>query len=114
MNNVADARYGAYMVYDNEGDSIYLNNTSNCSPADRDEGAERLGMGMLLAKQYLITHDEAIKPSLVNYLKFVRERLQTPDYVTYSSVDHQGRNRGYNYMWVATLFRITGVLSRQL
>lgn len=50
MNNTNDARYGAYMVYDNEGDSICLNNTPNCNPVDRDEGAERVDMGVLLAK----------------------------------------------------------------
>ncbi len=104
MNNPDDPRCGAFMVYDNEGDSIYLNDTPNCNPVDRDEGAERTGMGLLLARQYLLTHDAAIRESLERYLWFVRNRLQTPDYTTYSSVDHKGRNRGYNYMWAATLF----------
>ena len=61
MNNPADLRDGAYMVYDNEGDSIYLNDTPNCNPVDRDEGAERVGMGVLLAKQYLLTKDPELK-----------------------------------------------------
>lgn len=112
MNNSADPRYGAYMVYDNEGDSIYLNNTPNCNPVDRDEGAERLGMGVLLAKQYLLTKDADLKESLLKYATFVRQNLQTRDYVTYSSVDHKERNRGYNYMWVADFFfqmyKVTG------
>ncbi len=112
MNNSADPRYGAFMVYDNEGDSIYLNDTPNANPADRDEGAERIGMGLFLARQYEKTGDERLKEPLVRYLKFVREKLQTPEYVTYSSVDHKGRNRGYNYMWAATMFfhgyKITG------
>ncbi len=112
MNNPQDERHGAYMVFDNEGDSIYLNRTPNCNPVDRDEGAERIGMGLLLARRYLQTHDPQIKESLLRYVAFVREKLQTPDYVTYSSVDHKGRNRAYNYMWTASLFfyayKITG------
>lgn len=112
MNNPADLRDGAYMVYDNEGDSIYLNDTPNCNPVDRDEGAERLGMGVLLAKQYLLTKDPELKESLLKYAKFVRSKLQTDDYVTYSCVDQKQRNRGYNYMWVAEfyfqMYKVTG------
>lgn len=104
MNNQADPRYGAYMVYDNEGDSIYLNDTPNCNPVDRDEGAERVGMGVLLAKQYRLTKDETLKISLLKYAKFLREKLQTKDYVTYSSVDQKNRNRGYNYIWIADFY----------
>lgn len=70
MNNPSDPRYGAYMVYDNEGDSIYLNDTPNCNPVDRDEGAERVGMGVLLAKQYRLTKDEKLKESLLKYARF--------------------------------------------
>lgn len=112
MNRPADPRYGAYMVYDNEGDSIYLNDTPNCNPVDRDEGAERVGMGVLLAKQYLLTKDPALKASLLKYAAFIREKLQTEDFMTFSSVDKKGRNRGYNYMWVADfdflMYNVTG------
>ncbi len=104
MNNPADPRYSAFMVYDNEGDSIYLNDTPNCNPVDRDEGAERIGMGLLMARRYLQNHNAQLKESVLRYVKFVREKLQTPEYVTYSSVDQKGRNRGYNYMWTAGLF----------
>lgn len=112
MSDSRDPRYGAYMVYDNDGDSIYLNNTSNCNPVDRDEGAERVGMGIFLAKQYLLTKDSALKASLLKYASFIREKLQTIDFKTYSSVDRKGRNRGYNYMWVADfdflMYQVTG------
>ena len=86
MNNPRDLRDGAYMVYDCEADSIYPNNTPNCNPVDRDEGAERVGMGVLLAKQYLLSDkkDNDLKSSLLHYAKFLRTRLQTPEYVTYS------------------------------
>ena len=104
MNRQNDPRFGAYMIYDNEGDSIYLNDTPNCNPVDRDEGAERVGMGVLLAKQYRLTKNDALKESLLKYARFLREKLQTDDYVTYSSVDQTNRNRGYNYMWVADFY----------
>lgn len=104
LHDSADLRDGAYMVYDNEGDSIYLNDTPNCNPVDRDEGAERNGMGVLLAKQCLLTKDTTLKMSLLQYAKFIRERLQTEDYTTYSSVDQKNRNRGYNYMWIAEFY----------
>lgn len=111
MNKPGDPRYGAYMVYDNEGDSIYLNNTPNANPPDRDEGGERLGMGVLLAEQYLKTHNPKTKASLLKYADFVH-KLQTEDYVTYSTTDHNGRNRGYNYVWVAEfyfqMYKVTG------
>ncbi len=112
MNDTADLRYGAYMVYDNEKDEIYLNDTPNANPVDRDEGAERMGMGVLLIKQYQLTKDEKIKESLLKYAKFIREGLQDENYKTWSSVDKQGRNRAYNYAWVADfyfrMYQITG------
>ena len=43
----SNTRKDAFMVYDNEKNEIYLNNTRNCNPVDRDEGAERVGMGVL-------------------------------------------------------------------
>lgn len=39
----SNTRKDAFMVYDNEKNEIYLNNTRNCNPVDRDEGAERVG-----------------------------------------------------------------------
>lgn len=112
MKNVADPRYGAYMVYDNVGDSIFLNDRPNVSPADRDDGGERLGMGVLLAKQYLLTHDVKLLSSLRDYAKFLHEKLQTKDFVTYSTAVHKARNRGYDYAWVAKfyflMYNVTG------
>ena len=112
LNDANDQRDGAYMVYDNELDEIFLNDRPSVSFHDRDEGAERLGMGVLMAKQYLLTHDPEIKASLMKYVKFVREKLQGEDYQTWSTVDHKGRNRAYNYPWVAILYfqmyKVTG------
>lgn len=33
----SNTRKDAFMVYDNEKNEIYLNNTRNCNPVDRDE-----------------------------------------------------------------------------
>src|SRR5690606_32751969 len=104
MNKPTDRRYGAYMVYDNETNEIYLNNTKNANPPDRDEGAERVGMGVFLAKEYLKNKDEKIKESLLRYAKFIRERLQDKAYKTWSSVGKNGRNRGYNYVWISEFY----------
>ena len=112
MTNVDDPRYGAFMVYDNEGDSIYLNDTPNCNPPDRDEGRERVGMGVMLAKYYLLNPKPEIKEALLRYAQFIRNKLQTDDYTTYSTTDHRSQNRGYNYPWVANfyfqMYKVTG------
>lgn len=112
LNDANDLRDGAYLVYDNELDELFMNDRPTVSYFDRDEGGERLGMGVLLAKQYQLISDPQIKTSLMKYTKFVREKLQDPDYTTWSTVDHKGRNRAYNYPLVANLYfqmyKVTG------
>ena len=66
----SNTRRDAYMVYDNEKNEIYLNNTHNCNPVDRDEGAERVGMGVLLAKYYQLHPVAEVKASLLRYASF--------------------------------------------
>ena len=111
MNDIHDSRYGAYMVYDNEVNKIFLNDTPSASMHDRDEGRERLGMGIFLATLYQETKDEKIKNSLLRYTDFVH-KLQDENYNTYSNVSHKGKNRNYNYPWVADfyfeMFNVTG------
>ena len=112
MNDPKDGRNGAYMVYDNESDTIFTNIKLSVAPSDKDEGRERLGMGVLIAK-WLQTHrDEAVQASLMRYVKFVRGKLQTPDYKVFSTIDHNSRPRGYNYPWVAHLYLETYKLTR--
>ena len=94
---------GAYMVYDNENNSIYLNNTRNSSPADRDAGGERLGMGVLLAKYYQLHPSDELKQSLLSYARFVR-RIQDKNYRTFQDTGHSTRNRPYSYPWVAQFY----------
>lgn len=105
MNNQQDPRYGAFMVYDNEGDSIVTNYTRS----DLDEGRERVGMGILLAEYCLSSEkgkvkSEELTTALERYARFVREKMQQEDYTTGSSVVRKSKNRGYNYAWVADFY----------
>lgn len=100
MNDTQDPRYGAFMVYDNEGDSIVTQYTRS----DLDEGRERVGMGILLA-EYCRQHPDAkMQQALERYARFVREKMQKTDYTTGSSVVRKSKNRGYNYPWVADFY----------
>lgn len=103
MNDPNDARYGAYMVYDNEKNEIYKNDDKRES-YDTNEGRERVGMGLLLAKWYLLHPDEKIKESLIRYASFIRNKLQTEDYTVYSRVNREDWIRGYNFTWVADFY----------
>lgn len=109
MNDKNDLRYGALMVYDNEGDSIL---TDAGGRSDLDEGRERVGMGIFLAKYALKLKKEShmkkevaeISAALEKYATFIREKLQTDDYRTGSSVSRKTKNRGYNYPWIADFY----------
>ena len=124
MNNPNDPRYGAFMCYDNEGDSIL---TDDHGRSDLNEGREPIGMGILLAA-YCLNEELKVKseeyataqrgnvtaatnsspftlhPSLEKYARFLRERLQDSDYHTKSDARQGGKNRGYNYAWVADFY----------
>lgn len=95
-----DARDGAFIVYDNETETQYINGESGRRRADCDEGRERIAMGILLAQEYKRTKDPMLLTSLEKYTAFIR-RIQKPDYTTNSTPDFTGKNRGYNYAWVA-------------
>lgn len=112
MNDPNDPRNGAYMVYDNEKSEIFKDVKLSVAPSDKDEGRERTGMGVFIAK-WLQTHqDEKVKKSLFRYVKFVREKLQTPDYKLFSNVAHTSKHRIYNYPWVAHLYLETYKLTK--
>ncbi len=102
MNDTADARYGAYMVYDNDTHKIYLN-TDKRKSADLNEARERTGMGVFLA-MYLQKHpDIMIQKSLERFCKYVHTKLQLPDYTVLDGLTST-RKRIYNYPWVAELY----------
>jgi hypothetical protein len=111
MNDAADPRNGAYMVYDNDLKKIYDKPVHTVSNADRDEGRERIGMGVLVAKWLQEHKSKKVYNSLMRYVRFVREKLQTPDYKLYSNVSHTSSPRGYNYPWVSHLYLETYKLS---
>lgn len=106
-----DPRSGAFIVYDNDTESLYINGENGSKRSDCDEARERVAMGILLALQYQRTSDKKLMDALNNYVSFIR-RIQKPDYTTNSTVDFKSKNRGYNYPWVAdfwfTMFRTTG------
>ncbi len=102
MNDAGNVHDGAYMVYDNDLNSIYLNNGRRRSN-DTGDGRERIGMGVLLAKWYMLHPSEQLKESLVRYASFVRKKLQTKNYTLKQASDLSG-DRGYNYPWAADFY----------
>lgn len=106
-----DVRDGAFMVYDNQEGKIYMNDRQSVSGFDRNEGRERLGMGVLLAMWLQQHKDDKMLRSLRKYHGFVRNHLQDPDYKTYSDANKR-LHRGYNYPWIAhfylEMYRATG------
>jgi len=103
-NNPSDPRDGAYLVYDNAKNKIYLNDKPDRSYENWNEGAERLGMGTFLAMQYQQTKDPKIKPSIEKYYHFVRTKLQDPDYTTWSTIEHKGYKRAYYFPRAGLLY----------
>lgn len=107
VKDIENPLFGAYMVYDNETDSIYYNTArrSDCS-----EGRERLGMGIFMARYYQETKDESVKESLLQYATFT-DKLQKENGSTFGNIKHSDKNRAYNYPWLSTfqfeMFNVT-------
>ncbi len=104
LNAPDDPRDGAFMVYDNETNAIEMNPRGR---HDIGEGCERLGMGVFLA-EWLRRHPDAkAQAALLRYAKFVREKLQKPDYEVLSCVaggSLRPHARGFNYVWIADFY----------
>lgn len=111
--------YGAFLPYDNETNSLYFNETAAEARPDLNEGRERVGSGIFLAR-YTKTLKGArnwfwkrkIVSALKDYARFLRTKLQDEDYTTWSSVSRREPHRVYNYPWIATfyleLYELTG------
>ncbi len=89
---------GAYLLYDNETDSMYFNNMV----ADHNASRERLGMGIVIAK-YLQTHkNDRFYNSLMEYTEFVFREFA--DWESGQVFDTIGKDasqvRLYNAPWV--------------
>ena len=94
VNNLESNLDGAFLIYDNEINATYR------GQGDYNEGRERVGMGVLLAKLYQKYPSEKYKNAVLRYYNFVRNKLQEPDgsVRNSSSDDHR---RLYNFPWVA-------------
>jgi hypothetical protein len=111
VNAPGDPAQGAFVVYDNDTDAQVRHD--KVAARDRNEGRERIGMGVLLAR-WLRTQavkDPAPMEALRRHVEFVAARLQQPDGFVRDSVA-SSTQRLYNWPWVAQLHleyaRLTG------
>lgn len=103
--------YGAFLPYDNETKAIYYNENAAVKRPDLNEGRERVGSGIFLAR-YAKTlkglgnwfEKREIVSALEDYAVFLRTKLQDEDYTTWSSVARREPHRVYNYPWIATFY----------
>lgn len=103
INDPMNEKDGAFLVYDNEKNKPYFNDDLN-KRDDTDEGAERLGMGVLMAMYMQMDTSIKYRNSAERYYALVRNKLQTNDYKVFSTIDHKSRHRAYNYPWVANFY----------
>ncbi len=100
VNRSGDPLDGAYLVYDNERDTLVRKDWGH----DRNEGRERLAMGVLLARwlRFQTARDPALIASLGRYYRFVSDRLQKADGTVLNGVN-DSTERLYNWPWVMQL-----------
>lgn len=92
---------GAYLVYDNESNSMFY------SPLyDYNGGRERIGMGLLIALYLQTKHDADMEKSLSDYAEYVRRELVNEEtgevYNDYMRDDSY--KRLYNAPWFALFY----------
>lgn len=92
---------GAYLVYDNESNSMFY------SPLyDYNGGRERIGMGLLIALYLQTKHDADMEKSLSDYAEYVRRELINEEtgevYNDYMRDDSY--KRLYNAPWFALFY----------
>jgi hypothetical protein len=96
VRDEADGLHGALLPYDNDAQRQVRSDIN-----DRNEGRERVGMGVLLAAFLRrMGPDQAVREALEMYARFVRQRLQDQDGNVLNGVG-QKPWRKYNYPWVA-------------
>lgn len=92
---------GAFLIYDNESESVYYSENP-----DHNGARERVGMGVLLAT-YLQFHKNAdLEQALAQYTQYIYRELYDSDTGTvYNDVRRNNEwHRLYNYPWVAVFF----------
>ncbi len=101
---------GAYLIYDNEEESMYFDNILG----DYNASRERLVMGLLVAKYLQYEPDPAVYESLMAYYRFVtREFYNEETGEVFDSVGMDPtRKRLYNAPWmsmfVMEMYKLTG------
>lgn len=107
-----DPAAGAFVVYDNDTDAQVRRD--KVAPRDRNEGRERIGMGVLLARWLRSQPDKDpdLMAALRRHVEFVSTRLQQPDGYVKDSVASTAR-RLYNWPWVAQLHLDHALLTGQ-
>lgn len=104
VNQQDDPAHGALVVYDNEAEAQVRKD--KVAPSDRNEGRERVGMGVLLARTLRARPDQAgalaLRAALDRHVEFVSNRLQRPDGYVLNAVGNP-RMRLYNWSMVAVL-----------
>ncbi|NJD10579.1 MAG: hypothetical protein FIB01_09145 [Gemmatimonadetes bacterium] len=111
VHEPGDPLDGAFLVYDNQLETMVRRDWGT----DRNEGRERVGMGVLLARwlraQPEAHRDPTLVAALEQYYAFVSQRLQRPDGSVLDGVGSQ-RVRLYDWPWVMQLHvemaRLTG------
>lgn len=93
---------GAYLIYDNEDQSLYYNHRN-----DYNGGRERVGMGILLARYLQEKKDEGLQKSLKEYVDYVyRELWNEETGEIYNDIRHaKDYKRLYNGPWFS-LFQL--------
>lgn len=101
---------GAYLIYDNEEDSMYFDNLK----CDYNASRERIGMGLLVAKYLQYFPDNKILESFMKYYRFVtREYYNEETGEVFDTVGMDPtQKRLYNAPWVSMLvmelYKLTG------
>jgi hypothetical protein len=104
VNQMDDPANGALVVYDNETEAQVRKD--KVAPSDRNEGRERVGMGVLLARTLRAwpgqNNAAVLRTALDRHVEFVSNRLQRPDGYVLNAVGNP-RMRLYNWSMVAVL-----------
>lgn len=98
----AEMLRGAYLIYDNEEQSLYYDHRN-----DYNGGRERVGMGILLARYLQNKKDDELEKSLREYMGYVyRELWNEETGEIYNDIRHaQDYKRLYNAPWFS-LFQL--------
>ena len=93
---------GAYLVYDNTEQAMYCDNRF----VDNGASRERIGMGLLVARQLQKKKDDQLMQSLERHYQFVqRELFDEESFTVYNRVGRDNSyHRIYNYPWFSLYF----------